>query len=70
MDLVTAAATDRPGCLRRLVLTSAEGHELGSFTASPAPAAVAPLDSPDGTGDVDMLGRNVVLVVRQSPEQR
>lgn len=72
VDLVAAAASDRPGCVRRLVLTSIEGTELASFTASPAPAAVtgpAAAGGPDAPGPVDPGDRRVVLVVRQPSEQ-
>lgn len=68
VDLVTAAAADRPGCLRRLVLNRDDGVELASFTASPAPAAVAAGARQDAAAPDAVSTRNVVLVVRHRPE--
>ena len=69
VDLVAAAATDGPGCLRRLAISGADGRELASFTASPAPATVEPGARIDAAAADDAPTRNVVLVVRRAPEQ-
>ena len=68
LELVTAAATDRPGCLRRLVLSTADGLELASFTASPAPAVIEPATHAGPATRADASTRNVVLVVRKPPQ--
>ncbi|MBI4942475.1 MAG: hypothetical protein HY830_17180 [Actinobacteria bacterium] len=67
LDLVRAAATDRPGCVRQLVLSSADGTVLGSFAASLAPtAAPAAHAVPTDNGTVPVR-RGVVLVAKQTP---
>lgn len=68
LDLVRAAATDRPGCVRHLVLSDADGNSLGSFTASPAPTDAPTHEEVPAQGGTATPHRGVVLVARQTPQ--
>ncbi|MBI4942270.1 MAG: hypothetical protein HY830_16120 [Actinobacteria bacterium] len=65
LDLVRAAATDRPGCVRHLVLSHADGSVLGSFAASPAPVLAPTPPAGPAQGGTGQAHRGVVLVAKQ-----
>lgn len=62
-DLVRAAANDRPGCVRHLVLSDPDGAVIGSYAASPAPTGPPAPGMPAERGS-DAVARGVVLIVR------